>query len=237
MSYTYTTWITALSTETVIPSADPYFQTILPTIIDQSEQRIYRELDLLSTIVRDSTATLAANSRDFTLPTGSGRFVTTQGFNVYTPAGLTTTRNQLTPNSRDYIDATWTSETAPATPSVPTMFAMITDQTIIVAPPPDADYSIEVIGTIRPAPLSANNPTTFLTLYLPDLFLAASMIAMSGYMRNFGSQADDPKMAQSWQTQYDSYKASAMTEELRKKWQSVSWSSQSPSPIAAPPRN
>lgn len=236
MSYTYTTWVTAISTETVIPATDPYFLTILPTIIDQSEQRIYRELDLLSTIVRDSTASLSANSRNFTLPTGSGRFVTTQGFNVYTPAGQTTTRNQLTPTSRDYIDATWPNEAPATAPSIPTMFAMITDQQIIVAPPPDTNYGIEVIGTIRPLPLSATNPTTFLTLYLPDLFLAASMIAMSGYMRNFGSQADDPKMAMSWQSLYDASKASAMTEETRKKWQSVAWSSQSPSPLATPPR-
>lgn len=240
MSYTYTTYVSALSTEAVIPSNDPDFISILPTIIDLSEQRIYRELDLLSTIVRDSTGVLTPNSRDFVLPTGSGRFVTTQGFNVLAPASSNPVRNQLTPTSRDYIDATWPGDTlfqnGLTAPSVPTMFAMITDQQIIVAPPPDTNYGIEVIGTIRPAPISATNPTTFLSLYLPDLFFAASMIQMSGYMRNFGSQSDDPKMAQSWQTQYDSFKASAALEELRKKWQSAAWSSQSVSPIATPPR-
>lgn len=241
MSYTYTSWVTALSTEAVIPSTDPFFQTILPTIIDTSEQRIYRELDLLSTVVRDSSASLTANSRDFTLPSAQGRFVTTLGFNVYTPVAQTTTRNQLTPTTRDYIDATWPNEggvgLGTTGTGVPQMFAMITDQQIIVAPAPDAAYLVEVIGTIRPAPLSETNPTTFLTNYLPDLWFAATMVAISGFMRNFGSQSDDPKMAMSWSAQYDAFKSSAMTEELRKKWQANAWSSQAPSSIATPPRN
>lgn len=214
---------------------DTNFLAILPSIITYAEQRIYRELDLLSTIVRQN-GTLTANSRNFTLPTGSGRFVTTQGFNVFTPVSTTTTRNQLVPTTRDYLDATWPSETASTTPSIPANFAMITDQTIIVGPPPDTAYTVEVIGTIRPAPLSATNTNTFLTDYLPDLFLAASMIFASGYQKNFGSQSDDPKMSVSWESQYVSLKESALVEQLRDKWQSVSWSSMSPSPIASPPR-
>lgn len=237
MSYNYTQYQAALSLETVIPATNADFIAILPTIIDLAEQRIYRELDLLSTIVRDTSGVLTANSRNFTLPQGSGRFVTTQGFNVFTPVNTTTLRNQLTPASRDYLDSVWPSEAAATTPSVPVSFAMITDQTIIVGPPPDAAYVMEVIGTIRPAPLSSTNATTFLSLYLPDLFFAASMVAMSGYMRNFGSQADDPKMAQSWDQQYEAFKSSALIEEVRKKWQAQSWSSQSLSPVATPPRN
>lgn len=237
MSYTYTQYIAAIANEAVITPTDPNFVAFIPTLIDQAEQRCYRELDLLSTIVRDQSSALTANSRNFTLPSGQGRFVTTQGFNVFTPVSTTTTRNQLVPTTRDYIDNVWPSETAPTTPSIPSVFGMITDQTIIVGPAPDAAYTVEVIGTIRPAPLSVTNTTTFLSLYLPDLFFAAGMIAMVGFQQNFGSQSDNPQMSVSWQSQYDKYLASALVEELRKKWQSVSWSSQSPSPIATPPRN
>lgn len=236
MSYTYASYTSALAELMVTTPLDPDFVAIEPSIITYAEQRIYRELDLLSTIVRDSSSTLTANSRNFTLPTGQGRFVTTQGFNVYTPVNTMTTRNQLVPTTRDFLDATWPSETASTTPSVPANFSMITDQQIIVGPPPDATYTVEVIGTIRPASLSVANPTTFLTLYLPDLFLMCSMIFASGYQKNFGSQADDPKMAASYESQYQFLKESALVEQLRAKWQSVSWSSMSPSPIATPPR-
>lgn len=237
MAYTYSTYVTALSTETIIDATDENFVAILPTIINQAEQRCYRETDLLSTVVRDSTATLTANSRDFTLPSGSGRFVTTQGFNVYTPVGLTTTRNPVVVATRDYIDMVWPSDTAASATTIPTHFAMITDQTVIFGPPPGDAFIVEVIGTIRPEALSSSNTETFLSLYLPDLFFAASMVAMSAYMRNFGAQSDDPKMAQSWENQYQIARQSAMVEELRKKWQSVSWTSLSPSPLATPPRS
>jgi hypothetical protein len=236
VGYTYATYSAALAEMLVTATTNPEYIAIEPSIIDYAEQRIYRELDLLSTIVRDSSATLSANSRNFTLPSGQGRFVTTQGFNVYTPVSTTTTRNQLIPTTRDYLDATWPSEAASTTPSVPVNFAMITDQTIIVGPPPDAAYTIEVIGTIRPAPLSATNTVTFLSQYLPDLFFAASMVFGSGYQKNFGAQSDDPRMSASWESQYQLLKESAMVEELRKKWQSTAWSSMSPTPLANPPR-
>lgn len=236
MSYTFQQYVAALANEAVIDPTDANYLAILPTIIDQAEQDIYRGLDLLSTIIRDQSATLTANSRNFTLPSGQGRFVTTQGFNVFTPVGTTTTRNQLLPFTRDYIDNVWPTETAPTTPSIPTVFGMITDQTIIVGPAPDANYTVEVIGTIRPAPLSATNTTTFLSLYLPDYFFAASMVALTAYQQNFGAGSDNPQMAISWKSRCDEFKATALVEELRKKYQSVSWSSMSPSPIATPPR-
>lgn len=236
MSYTYTTYIAAVATEAVQATTDPSFIAIMPTIIDQAEQRCYREMDLLSTVVRDSSAMLTANSRNFTLPQGQGRFVTTQGFNIYTPEGSTTTRNPVVMVTRDYIDWVWPTETAESATTVPQVAAMITDQDVIFGPPPAANFTVEVIGTIRPAPLSASNTETFLSLYLPDLFFNASMVAMSAYMRNFGAQSDDPKMAMSWEALYQTAKQSALIEELRKKWQSVAWTSLSPSPLATPPR-
>ena len=115
---------------------------------------------------------------------------------------------------------------------VPALYAMITDQIIIVGPAASAGYTIECIGTIRPTPLSASNPTTFLTLYLPDLFLSASMVYMSAYMRNWSASADDPKMSVSWQSHYDMELASANVEEMRKKYSSGGWGSLQPTPIA-----
>jgi hypothetical protein len=130
----------------------------------------------------------------------------------------------------------WTTETAASASTVPDCYAMITDQTIIVGSPPGAEFTVEVIGTIRPTPLSVSNTTSYLSLYLPDLFLAASMVFGTGYQQNFGAQSDNPQMAVSWETQYQSLKASANLEELRKKYQSVAWSSMSPSPAATPTR-
>ena len=70
MSYTYATYTAALAELMVMPSTDPNFVAIEPSIIDYAEQRIYRELDLLGTNITDSTATLTASNRNFTLPSG-----------------------------------------------------------------------------------------------------------------------------------------------------------------------
>jgi len=233
----YTDLVNTISNLTVIQSTDPNFTQVFPQAITYAEDRLYRELDLLSTVTRDS-APLTASNRNFTLPSNNGRFVVTNGFNLITPAGTTVpdsgTRIQLIPTSRDYLDNVGGS---PSYIGQPTSFAMITDQTIIVGPQwPDAAYTLEVIGVIQPAPLSVTNPTTFLSLYLPDLLTAAVMVFMAGYQQNFGSQADNPEQAQSWQGQYDKLFASAQTVELRKKYESGGWSSLSAAPTAAPSR-
>src|SRR5262249_53305267 len=101
---------------------------------------------------------------------------------------------------------------------------------------PDAAYTLEAVGTIRPAPLSATNTSTFLTNNLPDLWFAATMIFMSGYIQNFGSQSDNPQLAVSWAAIYDKLFSSANVEEMRKKYASGAWGSLQPTPIATPSR-
>jgi hypothetical protein len=239
MSLTYSTYVTSLANLMVVDATNAEFLVVLPNIIDDAEQRIYRELDILNTVVRDTSSFVTANTREFALPTAMGRFVTVQNINVITPTGYTVgtgTRNSLTPVSRAYLDMTWPTNVAVSASSVPSMFAMVSDQQTIVGQSPGVNYNVEVVGTIRPTPLSSTNTTTYLSLYLPDLFLAASMVFASGYMRNFGAQQDDPRMAVSWEAVYAARFASANVEEQRKRFAAGGWTSQSPSPIATPPR-
>lgn len=225
MALTYATFVSQISNLMAADSSTTQFQTMLPGLIDYAEQRIYRELDLLSTIVKDASAALTAGNRNFTLPSAQGRFVTVQGVNVITPVATAPdsgTRNFLSPKSRDYLDAVWNNASGS---TVPRCFAMITDQTMILGPWPDNSYTVEIIGTIRPAPLTPVNTSTFLTTYLPDLFVAAGMVFASGYMRNFGAQSDNPQMASSWEAQYERLLASANVEELRKRFAGFGWTS------------
>lgn len=230
----YNGFVTQLALECVMSATDPNFVSNLPATIDYAEQRIYRELDLLTTVVRDTSVTLAVGSRNFTIP---NTFVVVNGVNVISPAATLPdagTRNPLTPTTRDYMDAVWNSA---AYTALPVDFAPITNWQFICGPPADAAYKLEVVGTVRPAPLSVANPTSFLSLYLPDVFFAAAMVAMSGYMRNWGSQSSDPQMGLSWEAQYKTLSASAGIEEARKRFASSAWSSMSPTPVANPPRS
>ena len=96
-----------------------------------------------------------------------------------------------------------------------------------------AAYRVEVVGTIRPTPLSATNTTTFLTLYLPDLFMAASLVFAGENMRDFGAEGGNPAVAQTWEQNYQALMASANAEELRKRFAGPGWSSMSQ--VANPP--
>lgn len=232
---TYATYKTALATLSVVPETDPNWLAILPDTIDYAELRIYRDLDLLSTVKTDTSYTTAVNTSQVQL--ASGEFVTLQNINVVTPAGTTTpdngTRVPLLPVTKEYIQYAWPSNT---NAGVPSYFAMIDERTFSLGPWPDNNYTLEIIGTYRPPTLSSVNTTTFISQYLPDLFLMASMIFISGYQRNFGRQSDDPQMAQSYEAQYQSLLKGATVEEYRKKFQSTAWTSMSPSPIASPAR-
>lgn len=231
----YSSYIAQIANLMAADPTTPEFLLMVQGMIPYAEDRIYRELDLLNNVVVNSTQSFTAGNRYFTLPTNgtNGVFYTITGVNVITPAGVAPDaglRNPMTAVTMDYLNSVWNSSTRS---SVPTNFAMVDQFHIIVGPWPNAAYTVEVIGTIQPEPLSATNTTTFLTTYLPDLFTAASMVFASGYMRDFGSQADNPQQAQSWESQYATLFQSANMLELRKKWAGPGWTSLSSIPIAA----
>lgn len=234
MSLDYGSYVSIISNLMAADPTTPEFFNFLPNCIEYAENRIYRELDLLNTTVVNSTNSLTAGSRNFTLPSNgaNGVFYTVTGVNVITPVGATPdtgTRNQLAAVSVDYLNAVWNSG---ATLAIPQQFAMVTQFNMVVGPWPDQNYTLEIVGTIQPAALSPTNTTTFLTTYLADLFVAASMIFASGYMRDFGAQSDTPQQAQSWESQYEALLKSALLLELRKKWAGPAWSPFSSIPVS-----
>jgi hypothetical protein len=232
---TYSDYVTQIATLTVVDPTDPNFQIILPQAITYSENRMCRDLDFLSTVTTNTSYALTAGNRKVSVP--ASQFVTIQEVNVITPAGAvnpdTNTRQALIPTTKEFLDVVYNSV---AGNSVPSYFAMLDQSTFIVGPWPDNNYNLEIVGTIRPASLSASNPTTFISLYLPDLMIMASMIYISGYQRNFGRQSDDPAMAQSYEGQYQTLLKGAMVEEARKKFQAGGWTSMSPAVVASPTR-
>lgn len=237
MSLTYAQYVSQISNLLVILSSDANFQTMLPGMIDYAEQRMYRELDLLATRVTDSSGSLTTNNRNFALPTTTGTFLVVEGVNVITPSSATAatgTRVPLVNTSRDFIDIVYPSNTSGQ--GTPEFFAMVDNANIIVGGTPNSSYPMEIIGTQRPAPLSASNSSTILTQMLPDAFVAASMVFGSGYTRDFSAQGDNPPQGMSWETQYTKLIGSANVEELRKKYQSQAWTTQIPNPVATPPR-
>ncbi len=231
----YATYKTQIATMTVIDEDDPNFVITLPSAIEYATLRMCRDIDFLSTV---ATSVVGFTPLNRTLTIGNDLFVTLQQINVLTPVGTSDpsqgTRNTLLPVSKEYLDMVWPSSTGA---TVPDSFAMLNQATIIVGPWPDAAYSAELVGTQRPAMLSEANQNTFISTYLPDLFVQASMIYISEYQRNFSSaSANDPQMPVNYESQYKGLLVGASIEEARKKFSSVGWTSMSPSPVATPTR-
>jgi hypothetical protein len=212
--FTYDSFQAAVVTQ--IPSlvADTNFQIILPDAIDYAELSIYRDLDFLALHGLLPLGNMTIGAPTLAVPSS-----------VVVLESLFYGASQIpvVPASLEYIQAVY----AGAANGPPVNFMTIgaasggnwTPATqIIVGPAPDQAYPMTGYVTERQAPLSETNPTTFISLNLPDVFWAASMIFLAGYNRNFGAQSDDPRQAVSWSAEYQRLLHGADREELRKKF-------------------
>ena len=251
---TYSLYVTQIATMAVVAETDAAFVTILPSMIVYAENRMYRDINFMftSTSLHGASFVLTPGNRTLSFninlsannAPAEGTFVVSDQINLLTDASgnaATTThpdacvRTPLLPTTKEFLDAVYGSSLT-ANRGQPQYFVPFNETLFFVGPVPDQAYPVEVIGTYRPNSLSASNTTTFISLYLPDVMIMASMIYVSAYQRNFGRQSDDPAMAQSYEGQYQALLKGAMVEEARKKFEAAGWSSQSPSPVATPSR-
>ena len=249
-----TSYVQQIATMAVVESTDPAFQIVLPSMIVYAENRMYRDINFMftSTSLHGTTFVLAPGNRNllFNINLASnsdaseGTFVVSDQINLLTDAAgnaATTTdpdscvRVPLLPTTKEFLDAVYGSSLT-ANRGKPKYFVPFNETLFFVGPVPDQAYPVEVVGTYRPNSLSSTNQTTFISLYLPDLFIMASMIYISAYQRNFGRANDDPQMAVSYESQYQALLKSAIVEEARKEFQSSGWASQSPATVATPSR-
>ena len=230
-------YVQQIATMAVVEPTNAEYLIILPQMITYAENRMYRDLDFLFTSISTTAYGLTAGNRIISVP--AGVFVVPEQINLITPAGTSNpdlgTRVPLLPTTKEFLDQVYGSGVS-ANRGQPKYFCPFDDYTFLVGPYPASNYTCEIVGTYRPDSLSSTNQTTFISLYLPDLFIMASMIYISAYQRNFGRANDDPQMAVSYESQYQALLKSAMMEENRKKFEAAAWSSQSPSPVATPTR-
>lgn len=261
---TTNSYVQQIATMAVVSATDTAFVQILPSMITYAENRIYRDLDFLFSSVANSSYTVPNGTRTISIPAGTnfagstpyggGVLVVAEQINLLTPAGSTNPeaciRVPLIPTTKEFLDAVYGSA---ALIGQPQYFCPFDDYTFLVGPYANATYTVEIIGTFRPYSLgpgttsdpvypaypNGNNTvtTTFISLYLPDLFIMASMIYIAAYQRNFSSAlGNDPQMPITYETQYQALLKSAMEEESRKKFEAAAWSSQGTSKFATPTR-
>ena len=229
-------YVTQVATMAVVESTDANYLIILPQMITYAENRIYRDLDLLST---QFPRTYSLTSGDNLLTIPASDFITIQTVSINNSGSAYA---PLLPVTKEYIRNVYGDPTQTA---IPTVFAMYggdlatygtTSNIIEFGPAPDQAYGVRVTGTPRPPSISATNLTSWVSLYLPDLLIMASMVYISAYQRNFGRMNDDPQMAQSYEGQYQTLLKTAGLENARAKFQAAGWTAYSPAVAASPTR-
>jgi hypothetical protein len=220
-----------------------FIDTQFPQATSYAEDRINTDLALLNTRRADTSTMTTAGSRVVSLANVSPFITIPESFALISPAGQTNpaigTRYGFDVASLDVIDLIWPNEATTLAPSLANdigrFWALSDDHTIVCAPTPDDVYTCEIWGQFRPTPISQDNPTTYVSTYYSGLMIAACMVFLSGaLLRNFGAMAEDPKMAQSWEAEYERLLPLAKSEEQRRRSQGVGWSADEPTPLTAP---
>jgi hypothetical protein len=228
----------------VVQGVDSAFNSILPQMLNYAELRIQRDIDLLpAQALRSYSLTLGSNY----LSISANDFVTVNTLAIIPDAY--SSEIPLIPTSREFLQNVWGN---PSSTGIPKYFSMSggdlatfgeTSMNIRVGPYPDDNYAVNVYGMVRMPTLyqfanaaQASNNSTFISTYLPDMLIMASMVYISAYQRNFGRMSDDPSMAQSYEGQYQVLLRGATVEEARKKFQASAWSSSSTPSAASPSR-
>ena len=224
----------------VVVGVDQSFNDLIPQMLNYAELRIQRDLDLLPSQSSNSYVMTSGNNL---LQISVDDFVTIQTISLISG----TARLPLLPVTKEWLQNMYNDSSYTAAPEYFAMFGGDsasggnTYNNIIFGPYPDSAYNVVITGTIRlpslykfATTLNAGTATTFISTYLPDLLVQASMIYISQFQRNFGPAANDPQMGPTFELQYQNLLKSAFVEEARKKFQASAWSSASP-PVAATP--
>ena len=220
----------------VVTPIDASMQNAVPQALNYAELRIQRDLDMMQLFSANSYNTTPSNA---ILPIPLVDFVT-----------ITTAQvngSPLQAVSNEYIQNVYTTQTG-----TPAYFAVQggdnatfgnTYTNLLLAPTPDQAYSIYIRGTTRIPSLytyantaQAGTNTTFISTWLPDLLIQASMIFIAEFQRNFGAGDNDPGMMGGYEGQYQALLRGAQSEDARRRFAASGWTSYSAPTNATPGR-
>lgn len=235
------------STAGVVGFVDAPLQTLLPQILSYAEARIQRDIDALQARSSNQYALTIANNL-LSIPVNDFLVIETVEI-AQTSNGAVVNSTPLVPVSKEFIQNCYSGLFSTG---YPRYFAMYGDTfgdggntsvNILLGPPPNQAFPVVVTGVIRMPSLfqfansgQANASYTYISQWLPDLLLMASMIFISGFQRNFSANSDDPAMPVNYEKQYRGLLAGAIAEENRKKGLGSGYSAYSTPATATPTR-
>ena len=176
-------------------STDVLSSTITNDFIENTENRIFRDIDL-DVFKSHQTANLISSNAFLSLPGGTDPTPTSLGtvrtFQIY-PASGTPTRDFLEQRDISFMNEYWPDRTATGKPRY---WAWWDHNTIYVAPTPDLAYNVELGITRLPTRLSSTNTTSWLGNNAPAALLYASLAEAFKFLKG------PPDMLQTYEQSY-----------------------------------
>ena len=151
--------------------------TIVNGIIEDAEFRVFRDVDSDSNR-KYVTAQLVSGTRFITTPSDlliirSAQIVDSDG------VGASNNRDFL-----QYRDTSFMSEFNPAeSTGVPKYYSNWDQNTVVVAPTPNATYTIQLNYILKPETLSSTNTTTYLSQNFPNGLLYACLVEAFSFLK------------------------------------------------------
>ena len=160
-------------------SSNVFTDTILNGFINDAEFRILREVDSDNNR-RYVSANLIASTRFIDVPTDLLIVRSAQIVDSDLADGSTD-------QNRDFLqfrDTSFMSEFNPtATTGVPKYYSNWDETRIVVAPTPNATYTIQLNYILKPTGLSSTNTTTYLSTEFPNGLLYACLVEAYGFLK------------------------------------------------------
>ena len=174
---TYSELVTQIRDYTETDS-NVFTTVIVNDFIEHAELKIFRDIDL-DVFRKYQTAALTSGDAFVGMPGATPTsFSFIRSVNIFSPSG---SLGGLTDGERRYLekkDTTFMSEYAPNRTStgIPKYYANWDNDTIILAPTPNAAYTIELAYNAQPTGLSSSNTTTWVSTNTPQLLLYACLV-------------------------------------------------------------
>jgi len=173
---TYTELVQKIRDYTEV-DANVLTSTIIDGFIENAEFKILREVDSDNNR-RYATANLITSDRFISRPAG---------LLIVRSAQIVDSDGSSQPNNRDFLqfrDTSFMSEFNPTEATgVPKYYSLWDEQKIVVAPTPDATYTIQLNYILKDPGLSATNTTTYLSQNFPNGLLYACLVEAYGFLK------------------------------------------------------
>ena len=159
---------------------------IVNDFIEHAQLKIFREIDL-DVYKKYKTANLTASDAFVAMPGAlPADFEFARYVHIFSPSGSLgglTDNERITLQKKDssFINEYWPNRNSTG---IPKYYANWDNDTIILAPTPNAAYTIELAYNAQPTGLSSSNTTTWVSNNAPQLLLYACLIEAFKFLKN-----------------------------------------------------